>query len=344
MTARALSALLLAALVAGGGAPSPAVAGAASAQAREAGRKIYNFRCYYCHGYSGDARTLASTFLDPRPRDFTALDPSSARREPMLTSVRDGRAGTAMQAFGAVLSPAEIEAVVDFVRAEFVLHKRANTRYHTAANGWPRHERYRAAFAFATGEIALDLPWQELDAAQAAGKRLYLSACVSCHDRGRVLDEGAAWELRAVSYPPNEDACTGCHVYSKALHGRAHPPAGRGGDAAGSSPYVLHNSAPRLAEPTAQVERGERIFQRNCAFCHAADGSGRNWIGAFLEPHPRDLRDRGFMSQRTREQLLHAIREGLPGSSMPAWKSVLEEEEIAAVAAYLEAAFGPIRR
>ena len=36
------------------------------------GKAIYRFYCYQCHAYSGNARTLSSTYLDPRPRDFTA--------------------------------------------------------------------------------------------------------------------------------------------------------------------------------------------------------------------------------------------------------------------------------
>ena len=45
----------------------------------EAGRSVYNFRCYFCHGYSGDARTLAAEFLSPPPRDFTDTDPEALR-------------------------------------------------------------------------------------------------------------------------------------------------------------------------------------------------------------------------------------------------------------------------
>jgi len=329
------AALLLAALA--------AAAHGAPAGEHEAGRKIWNLRCYYCHGYSGDARTLAARFLRPPPRDFAALSPEQLPREAMLAAVRDGRPGTAMQAFRSVLGESEIAAVVDFVRTEFVRHKRPNTRYHTAENGWPRHERYRAAFPFATGEIATDVRWEDLDASQAEGRRLYMSACVSCHDRGRVREPGAVWELRAVSFPPNEDACSGCHVYSKALHQGVRPPGHPAADR-GANPYTVHDVPPALRNPSRQAKRGEQIFQRNCAFCHAADGSGKNWIGAFLEPHPRDLTDRAFMAGRTRAQLAAAIREGLPGTSMPAWKSVLAEDEIAALAAYLEAAFGPLAR
>ena len=66
----------------------------ASLDAHERGRQIYNFRCYFCHGYSGDAKTLASTYLSPKPRDFTR----SALDAPQIaTAVRDGRSGTAMK-------------------------------------------------------------------------------------------------------------------------------------------------------------------------------------------------------------------------------------------------------
>src|SRR3972149_1718982 len=46
----------------------------------ELGRRIYNFRCYYCHGYSGDARTLAATLLTPKPADFTGISPDALGR------------------------------------------------------------------------------------------------------------------------------------------------------------------------------------------------------------------------------------------------------------------------
>ena len=71
-------------------------AGAASG-AHERGRAIYNFRCYFCHGYAGDARTLAAGMLSPSPRDFTAggLDengrPRPETRRQVLDQVRAGR-------------------------------------------------------------------------------------------------------------------------------------------------------------------------------------------------------------------------------------------------------------
>lgn len=321
----------------------------------EAGRKIYNFRCYYCHGYSGDAKTLATTYLDPKPADFTAAGAQGLSRARMIAAIRDGRAGTAMAGFRGILTEQEIATVADFVREEFMVRKAVNTRYHTAENGWPTHERYRDAYAYATGEIAVDTPWEQLSAQQAAGKRLYLASCVSCHDRGRETEERVAWELRAVSYPPNQDSCTTCHTADGQLrpsathmanspHGAAKPERHHQRHAADPSPYGVHDTPPRVAGLSDIERHGETLYQKNCAFCHAADGTGRNWIGAFLEPHPRDFTDREAMAAMTPDKLVSAIRNGVPGTSMPAWKSVLNQKDIRAVAAYIQRAFSPPAR
>ena len=117
----------------------------------ELGRRVYNFRCYYCHGYSGDARTLAATLLTPQPVDFTRASLELLGRERMLLSIQNGRPGTAMMSFSSVLQPHEIAAVTDFIRQEFMTNKLENTRYHTEANGWFNHQRYAAAFPFTSG-------------------------------------------------------------------------------------------------------------------------------------------------------------------------------------------------
>ena len=302
--------------------------GASDGSSHEEGRAIYNFRCYYCHGYSGDARTLAATYLDPPPRVFSELGPGDLDRASMIRAVREGRPGTAMKSFSRLLSEREIERVVDFVREEFMTSKRLNTRYHTAENGWPDHERYRHAYPFATGEIALDTDPKALSEAQAEGRRLFLSSCITCHDRARVEDEGGVWDPQAVSYPR-----LGFRPGDALL-----PP-----DAvSGASPFAYHEAPPDPRGLSGQAAEGGKLFQANCAFCHGADGSGRNWIGAFLEPHARDLTDAGFMSGMTRERLRRVIREGLTGTSMPAWGSVLDERQIEAVAQYIHEAIHPL--
>lgn len=303
--------------------PPEDVAHAADAATLELGRKVYNFRCYFCHGYSGDARTLAATYLAPPPRDFTVAP--ALQRGAILAALREGRPGTAMKPFAGIIDEDEMQAVAAFVESEFVRAKARNTAYHTAENGWPEHGRYAAAFAFATGAIALDTPPESLDAEQRRGRQLYLGACVSCHDRARVTDEGPAWQARPLSYPrmgfvpgqpntPPVDAVSSASVYAK------------------------HEVAPRIAKLSALERRGERLFQANCAFCHGADGSGKNWIGQFMEPKARDLTAYG-PDTLPALRLRQVIRDGLPETSMPAWRDVLKPAEIEAIVAYVRRAF-----
>ena len=109
-----------------------------------------------------------------------------------------------MKAFANTLSPKEIELVVDFVRKEFMEARAVNTRYHTIENGWPNHDQYAPAFPFALGEIAIDTKEEDLSPEQLTGKRIFMQSCVTCHDRGRVNDEGVIWDTKAVSYPRNQ--------------------------------------------------------------------------------------------------------------------------------------------
>ena len=307
----------------------------------ELGRKIYNFRCYYCHGYSGNARTLAATLITPKPVDFTSTSPDTLGKERMLESIRSGRPGTAMMSFSSVLNPREIEAVADFIRKEFMIGKRENTRYHTEANGWFNHQRYAAAFPFALGKIPLDTPWEQLTPQQAEGKRLFMSSCVSCHDRARTINSEVIWEARPVSYPRNQYSPG--DQPAQAVTGQTNKPDNTALDAMTSaSPYLLHDRAPALAGLSESERRGEKLFQQNCAFCHAADGTARNWIGSFMEPHPRDLTSSKAMAGMTRSRLSKVIHEGLPGTSMPAWESVLSEQQVDDVIAYVGRAFHPL--
>ena len=61
-----------------------------------------------------------------------------------------------------------------------------------------------------------------------------------------------------------------------------------------------------------------------------------------MEPHPRDLTSPVAMSGMTRTRLKKVIRDGLPGTSMPAWKSVLSDQQMEDVIAYVGRAFHPL--
>jgi cytochrome c oxidase cbb3-type subunit 3 len=249
----------------------------------------------------------------------------------MLSAVREGRPGTAMKSFSSWLNADEEEAVIDFIRREFMERGAENTRYHTAENGWPDHQRYQLAYPFALGTLPLDTPDTDLSEEQRRGKQLFLSSCISCHDRARVNDEGEPWDKRAVSYP------------RLAFSHRNDNPPPTTDTLSGATPYAVHDIPPQFDDLSALEQQGEKLFQGNCAFCHGADGSGKNWIGTFMEPHARDLTNPGFMRTMSRSRLRTTIEKGLPGTSMPAWQAVLDPGQIEAIIAYVDRAFHPLR-
>ncbi len=231
-------------------------------------------------------------------------------------------------AFSDRLNPRQIGAVVDYVRSAFMAEKKLNMRYHSPENGWYDHERRNhLAYPFVLGEIPIDRPWSELSADERKGRRLFMSTCITCHDRPRADRPGPLWDGSAVSFP------RGGYSHRSQNEGRLV-------DATSSAtPYSLHDRRPQVADLSGGERRGEALFQANCAFCHAADGTGKGWIGAFLKRHPRNLTDSEAMSHLSREGMRRVIRDGLPGTTMSAWGTVLKSAEIDDLVAYIARVF-----
>jgi cytochrome c oxidase cbb3-type subunit 3 len=290
------------------------------------GRALYNARCYFCHGYNGDAATVAAAYLDPSPRDFTKSFDLTLDR--IARAVRHGRPRSAMQSFAGLLDDAEIDAVSTYVLDSFVRCATANTRYHSAANGWADHDRkYAVAYPFVLGEKAIPRMAANLEEPTASGLALFKSSCIVCHE-GRLEATGEVFEEN------RSDNSHGDHdEYDDDAYGYGY---GHGGDD--------HDTAPLLLNPTKAEARGEDIYQRDCAYCHAADGTGQNDIGRFLDPHPPDLTNAEVQQTMTESRLRHAITRGLDGTSMPGFGSVLNEEEVDALITYMQRVFaGPLK-
>ncbi len=85
------------------------------------GKTIYQKRCKVCHGVQGNAKSFAANALHPPPRNFTsAKSKQELSRQRMIRSVAEGRSGTAMMAWKNNLSVREIQAVVDYIRHQWM--------------------------------------------------------------------------------------------------------------------------------------------------------------------------------------------------------------------------------
>ena len=87
--------------------------------------------------------------------------------------------------------------------------------------------------------------------------------------------------------------------------------------------------------------RGRGVFREDCAHCHGVSGDGAGPTATFLNPYPRDYRMGVFKfkstpkgGKPTYEDLRRVVVEGIPGTAMPSFK-VLPDNEIDALINYV---------
>ncbi|MDP6654903.1 MAG: c-type cytochrome [SAR324 cluster bacterium] len=88
---------------------------------------------------------------------------------------------------------------------------------------------------------------------------------------------------------------------------------------------------------------GKTVYDENCAHCHGYEGDGQGYAFEYVFPKPRDFTSGMFKirttetgEEPTQKDLFQIISRGMPGSTMPEWESVLNEQQLHAVAAYVE--------
>ncbi len=109
--------------------------------------------------------------------------------------------------------------------------------------------------------------------------------------------------------------------------------------------YVMRNGLPGeyagkrnpLGNSAEDLARGKTLYQSNCAACHGAQGRGDGPAGESLNPRPANIARFAKMPMASDPYLYWTISEGGTPvkSAMPPFKSVLKEQEIWQIIAYL---------
>jgi len=91
---------------------------------------------------------------------------------------------------------------------------------------------------------------------------------------------------------------------------------------------------PKPSRTQGLLARGKAIYLHMCVFCHGKDGNGGGKATSYLFPWPRDFSKGIFKFRSTPagalprdEDLYRTINNGVPGTSMPAWKDALSPED-----------------
>lgn len=81
------------------------------------------------------------------------------------------------------------------------------------------------------------------------------------------------------------------------------------------------------------AQEAQQLYERHCAACHGVEGLGQGPAAYLLYPKPRDF-TRGVYKFRstptgsppTDQDLLRTLQNGVPGTAMPAWDRLSDEE------------------
>lgn len=100
------------------------------------------------------------------------------------------------------------------------------------------------------------------------------------------------------------------------------------------------NSSVGENENLPQESQSETLYQQHCAVCHGVQGKGDGPAAYLLRPRPRDFRLGAYRlvstqnGIATKEDILKTLNRGMPGTGMPSWAH-LPQEQLDTLAAYV---------
>ncbi|MBF0214303.1 MAG: c-type cytochrome [Magnetococcales bacterium] len=309
--------------------------------------ELYRKYCATCHGLKGEGNTTLGNSMTPPPRRFN--DPAGMMdltQERILASIRDGRPGTAMPAWGNTLSTPQIEALSDYIRerlmpsaigADHSLGQQIFAKNCSVCHG----DRGDTAVWAQSG---LTPPPRNFTT-DLARKELTRERIIFSISYGRAETAMPAWNER---FTKEEIEAVSDYIRTAFMFPDGHPAtpeeAAKTGHSARHEPVPPHFDPKIMREPMpgnriGDVAWGNHFFQLNCATCHGKDGDGQGPRAAFINPKPRNFRHSASQHKMNRPHLFEVISNGTPRSEMPAWKTVLTEQEIANIAEFVFVTF-----
>jgi mono/diheme cytochrome c family protein len=91
-----------------------------------------------------------------------------------------------------------------------------------------------------------------------------------------------------------------------------------------------------LPAAPAVIQQGKALYEGKggCANCHGSRGGGDGPLAAGLDPSPRDFRHHGFWRHRSDGELHWVIKNGIAGTAMIGFSTVLGDDEMWAIIHY----------
>jgi mono/diheme cytochrome c family protein len=107
--------------------------------------------------------------------------------------------------------------------------------------------------------------------------------------------------------------------------------------------FLFPLMATDVSSSPSSVTNGETVYTKSCSACHGENGDGKSAPASYLNPKPRNFTSGMFKFRSTPSgelptdsDLLRIVDNGIPGTQMPAWKTVLTKKERNDVVVYLK--------
>ena len=321
-----------------------------SAHASAAG--LYSEHCAVCHGVDGKGVGELSSAAGLSPTDFSSFQVAAElSRERMITSIRDGKPGTAMAPWKDQLNDKQIEGLVDYIRANFMPAvttetsmegRRVYARHCSVCHGdtgqgaiWARSGLNPPPANFTDPRVIGQLTRERMISSVAYGRAQTAMPAW----KGRLSDEQIELTVDYIRYsvmklPTDALHQAAGHVQAQSLTDGSKP---SGHDHDSHGPDQL--DAPLPFDLVGNEEMGGDLYQRNCADCHGITGEGNGPRAYFIFPKPRDFRHPEAQAKYSRAHLFEVISKGTLGTEMPAWDKVLTDAEIGHLSEYVYKTF-----
>lgn len=336
--------------------------------------EIYTKSCSVCHGERGNGKSHAAAGLNPPPKDFTVPGlKSRLSRESMIHTVSNGKPGTAMTSFSSQLSPAEISALVDYIRQQFMYDNVGKSILKNQGNDGK--SIYAMTCSVCHGEDGAGATWGKssfnpppvnftlMDKERDLPRERMINSVTN--GRPNTAMTAFATQLDASEIEAVVDYIRGTFMIDSTTHNRPvghnaksnshaviaeHPTQSYAASTVGMA--VLHDSSkesdslqhttdaqlfrqPISATLKGDAQAGMAYYLQNCTACHGSSGKGDGPRAYFIYPRPRNFLHPASQARFNRPELFKAIKQGVPGREMPAWGKVLNDQQIADITEYV---------
>jgi len=284
----------------------------AKPQRQAGGFALYRRHCLHCHGVSGAGDGPTAPFLYPLPRDYRpgrfkfTSTPNGAKptRDDLRRTIRDGLHGTSMPAFETMMTPSEIEQVLEYV---IFLSMRGETELALIDVGSIADENDPEAFSdeIVTGEVE-----NVINKWTSAETQVFNPPVPRTPNTRQSVLRGRDLFLGHKSRKGNTVDCVGCHgVEAK-------------GDGVSFVAQDVFNDVVFSGDPSGM---GERIQQYRKEIRDMWNNSLDDWGNPL---RPNNLNRGVYKGGRRPLDLYWRIAKGITGAKMPGHYPTLEADEI----------------